>query len=351
MLPWMPRKRGPDGKLWCKNCHEGRPGRPRAQASLMDQPGLMGQPWGSLHCANCGAPMGEAGLIVKNASLVCAQGCEKTAEMYEHASRLAEATPYSIYDPLSDALKIEAHDSGDGETIYHCPFCGGGQVIGRGDGTTSCEFCHKSFTVQVQPEIAAMPQTINGQPQQMPGMPGGPPSPSAPFDQDQPDGGQNAAQPPGAPAAAFVPPGGAGAGSDAFQPPQKKTSSLTDQWRIENGIHILDLGILQANVFPSPPNAINVWSWSIGWRAGPKGGQVIVSGYGANPEEAKRKAENKLIIASMDVDEQQWKAKEGFYIGPEGAVMGERSFIHHLALRFADDRDVVLADIQEANSR
>jgi hypothetical protein len=69
-------------------------------------------------------------------------------------------------------LRKHAHDSGDGETIYHCPFCGSGQVIARSDRTIECEFCHTSFTCQVQPQFSAFPQTINGVPVQVPGMPG-----------------------------------------------------------------------------------------------------------------------------------------------------------------------------------
>lgn len=71
-----------------------------------------------------------------------------------------------------------AHDSGDGATIFHCPFCGSGQVIARSDRTTECEYCHACFTVQVQPQFPAFPQTNNGMPMQVPGMPGqigGPP--------------------------------------------------------------------------------------------------------------------------------------------------------------------------------
>jgi ribosomal protein L37AE/L43A len=71
------------------------------------------------------------------------------------------------------ALQYLAHDSGDGQTVYHCPFCGGGNVIGRSDGTIECGFCNTHFTVQVQPEFAGMPQTIDGQPYDVPGMPGG----------------------------------------------------------------------------------------------------------------------------------------------------------------------------------
>ena len=72
----------------------------------------------------------------------------------------------------NEGMKKQAHDSGDGETIYHCPFCGSGQVIARSDRTIECEFCHTCFTVQVQPEFSAFPQTINGMPVQVPGMPG-----------------------------------------------------------------------------------------------------------------------------------------------------------------------------------
>ena len=71
------------------------------------------------------------------------------------------------------AMQYLAHDSGDGQTVYHCPFCGGGNVIGRSDGTIACGFCNTHFTVQVQPEFAGMPQTIDGQPYDIPGMPGG----------------------------------------------------------------------------------------------------------------------------------------------------------------------------------
>lgn len=63
-----------------------------------------------------------------------------------------------------------AHDSGDSVTVFHCPFCGSGQVIARSDGSIECEFCHSAFTVQVQPEFSAFPQTIGGVPVDVPGM-------------------------------------------------------------------------------------------------------------------------------------------------------------------------------------
>lgn len=88
-----------------------------------------------------------------------------------------------------------AHDSGDGSTIFHCPFCGSGQVVGGQDGTVTCDFCGNHFTVQVQPEFAAMPQTVDGTPYPMPGMPGSTTdtAPGAAADDDVEDAQANAA--------------------------------------------------------------------------------------------------------------------------------------------------------------
>jgi uncharacterized Zn finger protein (UPF0148 family) len=240
MLPWVPRKRGPDGKLYCTNCQEGRPGRPRAQA------GLSG---------------GEAPEALTPATVEAVLAIEAESERQERAEALLGGlnAEHQAVAGQYKPMVVEAHDSGDGQTIYHCPFCGSGQVTGRSDGTAECDFCHQAFTVQVQPQISAMPQTLNGQPMEMPGMPGGPASPDAPFDQDVAGG---ATQPPAAQGDAFVPPGGA---QDAFVPPQAKAAALA------------------------------------------------------------------------------------YYVGPEGAAMAEQSYIHHLAARFADDREQVLADIRRAN--
>lgn len=79
-------------------------------------------------------------------------------------------------------IKVLAHDSGSTEVIYHCPFCGSGQVIARSDGTVMCEFCNAAFTVQVQPEFSAFPQTIDGQPVDIPGMGGQSDNPDVPMD-------------------------------------------------------------------------------------------------------------------------------------------------------------------------
>jgi hypothetical protein len=81
----------------------------------------------------------------------------------------AQGIAHFIAADKPDMVKL-AHDSGDSVTVFHCPFCGSGQVLARSDGNIECEFCHSSFTVQIQPEFSAFPQTINGMPVDVPGM-------------------------------------------------------------------------------------------------------------------------------------------------------------------------------------
>ncbi len=114
-------------------------------------------------------------------------------EDFNQAFMYASTNGGQVVDTWERASKV-AHDSGDGERIFHCPFCGGGQVLGRSDGTTMCDFCHMAFTVQVQPEHPSMPQTINGQPVDVPGMPGQIDPPELPAEQpmeDVPQPGEN----------------------------------------------------------------------------------------------------------------------------------------------------------------
>lgn len=69
-------------------------------------------------------------------------------------------------------LRTLAHDATENQAVRHCFSCGGGKIIGRADGSIECEFCGVHFTVQVQPQYPNFPQTVNGVPQQIPGMPG-----------------------------------------------------------------------------------------------------------------------------------------------------------------------------------
>lgn len=136
------------------------------------------------------------------------------------------------------SMQYLAHDSGDGQTVYHCPFCGGGNVIGRSDGTIECGFCNTHFTVQVQPEFAGMPQTIDGQPYDVPGMPGGvDPQTGLPPDQGMDEGmdEEDGDMPPEGP------PGGAEMGSPEDESTQGKNGSSVP-WEHQSKRYISPLG-------------------------------------------------------------------------------------------------------------
>lgn len=104
---------------------------------------------------------------------------------------------HNLKEPIKMTAKLPtlrtlAHDATENQAIRHCPFCGGGKIIGRADGSVECEFCHNFFTVQIQPQYPNFPQTINGMPQQIPGMPGQVETPGGPgmgADGFPPDGG------------------------------------------------------------------------------------------------------------------------------------------------------------------
>lgn len=113
-----------------------------------------------------------------------------------------------------------AHDSGSTEIIYHCPFCGSGQVIARSDGTVECEFCQAAFTVQVQPEFSAFPQTIDGQPVDLPGMGGTSDNPDVAPDEDD---GQAAAAPTDIP------------GGNETQPPEEGEDDDSEDEPVDSG--------------------------------------------------------------------------------------------------------------------
>jgi hypothetical protein len=94
----------------------------------------------------------------------------------------------AVYCPLVHGTQSFALE--DNIHTGNCPSCGSGQVIARADGTVECGFCKMCFTVQVQPRYPAFPQTINGQPIQVPGM--GPQWPGQ--DDDQTMQAQDAAE-------------------------------------------------------------------------------------------------------------------------------------------------------------
>lgn len=187
---------------------------------------------------------------------------------------------------LRNARKV-AHDSGDGETIYHCPFCGSGQVLGRSDGTAMCDFCSTAFTVQVQPERPSQPQTINGNPVQMPGMPHG-----------GPGGGDNPAAGPDDPNA----PG------DATDPGAK----------------------------PNPFDHKAPQS--------PQGGDKP----GDKPDDAKPAGDK------PKGNQPPWlkgKSSARYYMTADQIALPEDSYLRHLAIKYAEDKDAVLASVRDENER
>jgi predicted CXXCH cytochrome family protein len=187
MEPYRPRFTEDDGDRVCEGCHNGRPGRPLT---------------GSKH---------EAAIRVE-------------------VPTVADAP----FIRIGGALVRTAHQSGDGVTIYHCPFCGSGQVIAGSDGTVECDFCSTTFIVQVQPEKSSMPQTINGVPFQAPGMPpvgqdpGAKPGEPTPAEEDENKsfGGDDLSEKAHDPKDGPDPKDPAAGGKSPFPP--KKTDEKTD---------------------------------------------------------------------------------------------------------------------------
>lgn len=210
-LPFArPRIRQDNGELWCAGCDAGAPGT-RMHGSVVSSrdPRL-------LHATEEDLVRTLGKVLDPNdhrqgLTLDIRQAQRKADEGWAVANtsyagwEAWQVTPPGGWPDSKTSLRVEAHDSGDTETIFHCPFCGGGQVWGRSDGTTQCDFCQAAFTVQVQPMRNAMPQTINGQPVAVPGMPGEVGTPQDAAQQASENQG-TAFQPPDAIAAPFEPP-------------------------------------------------------------------------------------------------------------------------------------------------
>lgn len=188
MSPFQPRQRVGE-QLVCKGCAQrlgsrtaasdapdipcSHPGCDKAVTWAVDGPSS--GDWGSDVCDEHKADA-EAHWSQFGKPRVRALGSREMAAEAVRTSPVCGEMRYDHLDarPQRIASQKVAHDSGDGETIYHCPFCGAGQVVGRSDGTAECGFCKTAFTVQVQPERSAVPQTINGQPYDDPNLPGSP---------------------------------------------------------------------------------------------------------------------------------------------------------------------------------
>lgn len=110
-------------------------------------------------------------------------GFKSMSHTWDKTGRIAVLSEPSRKYPV---FKVFGHVSGNQVDILHCPFCGSGAVIGRSDGTVECGFCSSVFTVQVQPQYNGMPQSVDGQPYEWPGMPD--PNEAAVAQPDLPDG-------------------------------------------------------------------------------------------------------------------------------------------------------------------
>lgn len=387
MPPFAPRTRHPEtGALVCNGCHP-------------DKPGSEGRPVGhhgsieTLSCAACSAPMGDAGLIRIAGLLRCADGC-KTAGItpapdaaghsfggedpnekdYEDCPRCegtgfkpstsgatdrtcgecngrgevktgSRKTTAPCGQMALGSLKKQAHDSGDGQTIYHCPFCGAGQTVARSDGTVECGFCQTHFTVQVQPEHASMPQTdpATGQPLNMPGMPGDPAQHQAPVPTPTNttgpqgeggfapagSGGTEGFAPAGSgPQEGFAPAGSARAasrrtaadrepGGDTLTPKdaskrRSKTAAMSD----------LDDATLH--------NEERNWSAKLNNARTPDAIEMVNAYLKQLREEIARRASKTSAM----------------FLTPDQVALPEPSFLAHLAIRFADDREAVVQQVR-----
>jgi hypothetical protein len=144
-----------------------------------------------------------------------------TAAANEFQNREMEAFA-SIMASETGGLQRVAHGIGDLMAIRHCPRCGSGDVIGGSSGSTNCGFCHLDFTVMVQPQFSAMPQTVDGQPYQDPSSKDTETSPSTPLAADP-----GATPPPAAPAAAPGAPGAPKPGGDPEADTKAKIDAAT----------------------------------------------------------------------------------------------------------------------------
>lgn len=104
------------------------------------------------------------------------QGIEASRKMTQRwAVLLDERGNWASVDgrPLAVPMPFlkSAHVSGNQIDIFHCPFCGSGDIVSRSDASIECGFCNSAFTVTVSPVYPAFPMSVNGQPYPWPGRP------------------------------------------------------------------------------------------------------------------------------------------------------------------------------------
>lgn len=71
---------------------------------------------------------------------------QMTATRLPSLRMLAHDATEVHYDSAVTPIHKHAHDATENQAIRHCPFCGGGKIIGRADGSVECEFCFSGET-------------------------------------------------------------------------------------------------------------------------------------------------------------------------------------------------------------
>lgn len=283
---------------------------------------------------------------------------------------------------VSDLMRV-AHDMGDGGVVNHCPFCGSGAVVGGSDGSVECGFCHTVFSVQVQPSNPSMPQTVNGQPFVPPGMPAGEPTemsePKDPVaeqaDQQEGEDPSGAQQPkaPGHPSGGDPNPSSADMISDRQANPPHEKAKVQDAVQAPPGAAKDKDGNLLPGAKPGDkaPNPFakdgDPSKAQPGAKGDPKRGDTPLdpkdpvlyvpedapAGQGKpDPHQDGDKPKDKGGDSNKDKNLPPWMKKKkaasavlGSFRTPDGMLDGE-AYMKRLALQFADDRSVVLAEIR-----
>lgn len=95
---------------------------------------------------------------------------QRWAVLLDEHGKWASSNSRSLAVPLPYFSKT-AHVSGNQIDVFHCPFCGSGDIVSRSDASIECGFCNSAFTVTVSPMYPAFPMSVNGQPYPWPGRP------------------------------------------------------------------------------------------------------------------------------------------------------------------------------------
>lgn len=302
VAPFMPRKRLDNGDLVCRGCEnldQNSKALEDFRVSALDVGAS--EPIRVWAGSEWGEALGRA--------LEEAQDPDTRRVTVE--AKISDGTYETIWTDGMEMERKVAHDSGDGVTIYHCFSCGAGSVIARSDGTAECQFCQKCFTVQVQPTLSATPQTINGVPHVHPDMPGS--SPDTPP-----------AQP-------------------AQQSPADHPASPVQQ-----GDH---------DAKPAPDDPTKPKKHLPPWLQDKKSSAISPSLYDhpsyrsfSHEDEEEDEDEAKPKNHWLDGYQAPLASRSALYLTADG-VLPEEAYQRYLALRFADDREQVLATLKSRDGK